>query len=169
MSLSLAMKKREYEWLTFAVTAHLAISRGASFDTHLSPRQQENREKRFVTVFFIKRRTSRRERESNKENVAEKKTTTTKIDDDDKREDRRRRERIVGGGGRRERVREREKEVRVSFFFYLLLRSFHFIHKWRDFRLRAFARAARDRRREKEKCKPPKDYICSRILTCAYY
>jgi len=30
--------------------------------THISPRQQENREKR-VTVFFNKRRTSRRERE----------------------------------------------------------------------------------------------------------
>jgi hypothetical protein len=32
------VKKREYEWLTFAVTAHIAISRGASFDTHISLR-----------------------------------------------------------------------------------------------------------------------------------
>jgi len=32
------MKKREYEWLTFAVTAHIAISRDASFDTHISLR-----------------------------------------------------------------------------------------------------------------------------------
>jgi hypothetical protein len=146
MSLSLAMKKRERMAHVCCVTAHRHFAR-RKFLTHTSLRVSKKIEENSCNCFFQKASSTRRERESNKENVAEKKKTTTKIDDDDKREDRRRRERIVGGERRRERVREREKEVRVSFFFYLLLRSFfHFIHKWRDFLLRASARAARDRR-----------------------